>query len=129
MSADKDQARDFSLMKSADQLISAQGLVENVPAEASAEPSGLTAAAAADAGSADEAASPVGLTDTRSSRARRWTALESITVRNFKATEKATIPLGGVTILVGPNGCGNSRIEKLIRPTVKRPGSAGLHRG
>lgn len=114
MSANKDQAGDFSPMKIADQLISAHGLVENVPAEGSAEPSGLIAAATADVGSADESASPVGLTDTRSSRARRWTALESITVRNFKATEEATIPLAGVTILVGPNGCGKSSVLQAI---------------
>jgi ABC-type cobalamin/Fe3+-siderophores transport system ATPase subunit len=112
MSTDKDQGGDFSLMKSADQLISAQGLVENVPSESSAEPSGLTVAA--DADKAAETASPVGLTDTRSSRARRWSALESITVRNFKATEEATIPLGGVTILVGPNGCGKSSVLQAI---------------
>jgi ABC-type cobalamin/Fe3+-siderophores transport system ATPase subunit len=61
-----------------------------------------------------EPASPVGITDTRSSRARRWSVLESITVRNFKATEKATIPLDGVTILVGPNGCGKSSVLQAI---------------
>ena len=46
--------------------------------------------------------------DTRSRRARAWTPLESITVRNFKATLEAIIPLGQVTILVGPNGSGKS---------------------
>jgi hypothetical protein len=45
-----------------------------------------------------------GLIDTRSARARRWNRLSSITVHNFKAIQEATIPLGDVTILVGPNG-------------------------
>lgn len=53
-------------------------------------------------------AEPVGLTDTRSTRARRWTRLQTIRVTNFKATKDALIPLANVTILVGPNGSGKS---------------------
>jgi len=57
---------------------------------------------------------PIGVTDTRSLRARRWSTLESITVRGFKATNVATIPLDRVTILVGPNGCGKSSVLQAI---------------
>ncbi|MFC6621411.1 ATP-dependent nuclease [Novosphingobium panipatense] len=56
----------------------------------------------------------VGIADTRSVRARRWSTLESITVRGFKATTVATIPLDRVTILVGPNGCGKSSVLQAI---------------
>lgn len=59
-------------------------------------------------------ATALSITDTRSTKARRWTALESITVRNFKATEEAIIPVGRVTILVGPNGCGKSSVLQAI---------------
>ncbi|QNE07831.1 ATP-binding protein (plasmid) [Croceicoccus marinus] len=52
--------------------------------------------------------------DTRSVRARRWTPLESITVKNFKATQEAAIPLGQVTILVGPNGSGKSSVLQAV---------------
>lgn len=54
------------------------------------------------------------LVDTRSRRARVWTRLESITVRNFKATLEAVIPLGQVTILVGPNGSGKSSVLQAV---------------
>ncbi|MBF0247835.1 MAG: AAA family ATPase [Alphaproteobacteria bacterium] len=54
------------------------------------------------------------IADTRSSRARRWSSLNSITVRNFKATEEAVIPVSRVTILVGPNGCGKSSVLQAI---------------
>jgi hypothetical protein len=60
------------------------------------------------------APSPGVLADTRSVRARRWSALESITVRGFKAVELAAIPLEHVTILVGPNGCGKSSVLQAI---------------
>ncbi|MFC3214122.1 AAA family ATPase [Novosphingobium panipatense] len=40
--------------------------------------------------------------------------MESITVRGFKATTVATIPLDRVTILVGPNGCGKSSVLQAI---------------
>jgi predicted ATPase len=50
----------------------------------------------------------LGLPDIRTSRQRRWSLLESVVVENFKAIEKAEIPLGIVTILVGPNGSGKS---------------------
>lgn len=58
--------------------------------------------------------SSLGLVDTRSVRARRWSTLDSITVRGFKATSEATIPLDHVTILVGPNGCGKSSVLQAI---------------
>jgi len=54
------------------------------------------------------------VTDTRSRRARLWTRLESVAVRNFKATREAVIPLGQVTILVGPNGSGKSSVLQAI---------------
>jgi ABC-type cobalamin/Fe3+-siderophores transport system ATPase subunit len=56
----------------------------------------------------------MGLVDTRSVRARRWSTLDSITVRGFKAASEATIPLDHVTILVGPNGCGKSSVLQAI---------------
>ncbi len=56
----------------------------------------------------------VAFPDTRSARAKRWTPLESITVQNFKAVKRANIPLGKVTILVGPNGCGKSSVLQAI---------------
>jgi ABC-type cobalamin/Fe3+-siderophores transport system ATPase subunit len=52
--------------------------------------------------------------DTRSTRARRWTPLTGITVRNFKAAVSAEIPLSNVTILVGPNGSGKSSVLQAI---------------
>lgn len=61
-----------------------------------------------------EPRSAITLTDTRSRRARVWTRLESITVRNFKATLEAVIPLGQVTILVGPNGSGKSSVLQAV---------------
>lgn len=54
------------------------------------------------------------IADTRSTRARRWSPLESITVSRFKAVTVATIPLDSVTILVGPNGCGKSSVLQAI---------------
>lgn len=65
--------------------------------------------------------SPMGISDTRSSRARRWNRLDSITVRNFKATEEATISLGDVTILVGPNGSGKSSVLQAIHWAARAP--------
>jgi ABC-type lipoprotein export system ATPase subunit len=53
---------------------------------------------------------PIGISDTRSIRARRWSRVDAITIRNFKAIQEATIPLGDVTILVGPNGSGKSSV-------------------
>lgn len=60
------------------------------------------------------ASTNMGLVDTRSVRARRWSTLDSITVRGFKAASEATIPLDHVTILVGPNGCGKSSVLQAI---------------
>lgn len=57
---------------------------------------------------------PVGVTDTRSLRARKWIRLDSIQIKNFKAIQDVTIPLGDVTILVGPNGCGKSSALQAI---------------
>ena len=56
----------------------------------------------------------IGVADMRSVRARRWSRLETITVRNFKATQEAIIPLGQVTILVGPNGSGKSSVLQAV---------------
>ncbi|MBQ2262922.1 MAG: AAA family ATPase [Loktanella sp.] len=52
--------------------------------------------------------------DSRSTRAKRWTSLTEISVRNFKAAKEAVIPLGNVTILVGPNGSGKSSVLQAI---------------
>jgi len=57
---------------------------------------------------------PIELVDSRSSRARRWNPLASVTVRRFKAVKEVTVPLDGVTILVGPNGCGKSSVLQAI---------------
>jgi ABC-type cobalamin/Fe3+-siderophores transport system ATPase subunit len=57
---------------------------------------------------------PIQAIDTRSRRARSWTSLDSIVVRNFKAIKEAVIPLGQVTILVGPNGSGKSSVLQAI---------------
>ena len=56
----------------------------------------------------------VGSVDTRTTRAKRWSSLESITVKNFKAAVSAQIPMQDVTILVGPNGCGKSSVLQAI---------------
>ena len=52
--------------------------------------------------------------DTRSTRAKRWTSLTGISVRSFKAAKEAEIPLGNVTILVGPHGSGKSSVLQAI---------------
>lgn len=55
------------------------------------------------------------LSDTRSTRGKRWEPLEKITVCDFKAVKRAEIPVGdAVTILVGPNSCGKSSILQAI---------------
>ena len=64
--------------------------------------------------SGPETATSIELADTRSHRARRWSPLETVTVKNFKAAKEAAIPLGRVTILVGPNGCGKSSVLQAI---------------
>lgn len=95
-----------------DDLQSRQELEEEgVPAENAAIGSDKTQTGT------EESSSPptlVELADTRSVRARRWNALEAITVRGFKAVKEATIPLDSVTILVGPNGCGKSSVLQAI---------------
>ncbi|WP_108262872.1 ATP-dependent nuclease [Mangrovicoccus ximenensis] len=52
--------------------------------------------------------------DSRSTRAKRWTPLTEVSVREFKAAKNVDIPLGNVTILVGPNGCGKSSVLQAI---------------
>jgi ABC-type cobalamin/Fe3+-siderophores transport system ATPase subunit len=108
---DQPTTADAILLKRADELISAQGLTQDVPFENSVD-------SAKDLGERERgsssASAPIGITDTRSIRARRWSSLESITVRGFKAADEATIPLDRVTILVGPNGCGKSSVLQAI---------------
>lgn len=82
----------------------------SVDGEAESDPK----AVAPKGGKSGSPTSVLGLPDTRSVRARRWSTLESITVRGFKATKEATIPLDRVTILVGPNGCGKSSVLQAI---------------
>ncbi|MBF0332103.1 MAG: AAA family ATPase, partial [Alphaproteobacteria bacterium] len=99
------------MLKSAKELVSAQrytgdGPSEDATTESNGPPEGD--------GVLPPQYAPVGVTDTRSVRARRWSTLESITVRGFKATEVATIPLDHVTIVVGPNGCGKSSVLQAI---------------
>lgn len=83
---------------------------QSVDGEAESDPK----AVAPQGGKTGLPTSVLGLPDTRSVRARRWSTLESITVRGFKATKEATIPLDRVTILVGPNGCGKSSVLQAI---------------
>ncbi len=99
----------YTMLKAPEEIASAQGHTEDVPA-------GNPRADGSETPVADAAApsTPVGIADTRSARARRWSALESVTVRGFKATQEATIPLDRVTILVGPNGCGKSSVLQAI---------------
>lgn len=68
----------------------------------------------AEIGATIEEISGTHVVDSRSTRAKRWTPLTGITVRNFKAAKEAEIPLGDVTILVGPNGCGKSSVLQAI---------------
>ncbi|WP_245503479.1 ATP-dependent nuclease [Aquabacterium lacunae] len=92
-------------------LARAEGLVATVPDDVT-----LTGGSQqfAEVGFSTSPPPIVEIADTRSVRARRWTPLESITVRRFKAVKEATIPLDGVTILVGPNGCGKSSVLQAI---------------
>jgi AAA15 family ATPase/GTPase len=43
----------------------------------------------------------------------------SVTIENFKAIPSTTVPLGDVTILVGPNGCGKSSVLQAIHWAVR----------
>jgi ABC-type cobalamin/Fe3+-siderophores transport system ATPase subunit len=90
---------------------SVEDLNATVPADATHIGSGQTSALISPSMSPP---SIVDIIDTRSVRARRWSPLESITVTRFKAVKEATIPLDGVTILVGPNGCGKSSVLQAI---------------
>jgi energy-coupling factor transporter ATP-binding protein EcfA2 len=112
MSDEAEHAADFKILNTAEGITPAQEAVENLASEsaqvrtskeieASVEPETTTASA-------------LDIADTRSSRARRWSALDSIIVKNFKATEEAVIPISHVTILVGPNGCGKSSVLQAI---------------
>ena len=56
----------------------------------------------------------INVSDTRSSRAKHWSRIESITIRNFKAVQDTTVDLGDVTVLVGANGSGKSSILQAI---------------
>ncbi|OVE50748.1 recombinase RecF [Chromobacterium violaceum] len=52
--------------------------------------------------------------DNLSGKKIKWSKLESISISNFKAIDKLTVPLKEVTILVGPNGSGKSSILQAI---------------
>ncbi|MGO3933507.1 ATP-dependent nuclease [Rhodopseudomonas pseudopalustris] len=103
-----DKPDDLQELKPAPALASAQGHVESV----SPLQSDLTNSSADESAPSD--GSTLGIADTRSTRARRWSPLETICVKNFKATKEASIPLRDVTILVGPNGCGKSSVLQAI---------------
>lgn len=96
-----DPANEVQVLKVAGDIASAVAFVSDIP-----EPEYEAALA--------ESQPSLTVTDTRSRRARVWTRLESITVRNFKATLEAVIPLGQVTILVGPNGSGKSSVLQAV---------------
>jgi len=51
---------------------------------------------------------------TKSSKTIRWNKLGSIEIKNFKAIEQITLPLGDVNIMVGPNGSGKSSVLQAI---------------
>ncbi len=48
------------------------------------------------------------------SRTLKWSKLNSIEVKNFKAIEQLLLPLDDVTIMVGPNGSGKSSALQAI---------------
>lgn len=101
----------FKARKKTDISAGSQGRMVDISAED--EPTDRSGTPAGSGGASSTPAT-LGITDTRSVRARRWSALETITVRDFKATKVATIPLDRVTILVGPNGCGKSSVLQAI---------------
>lgn len=102
---------DSSKLMGADDLGKNQGLDEGSPIKDAAIGGSQPPLVTSDSSSLPKL---VELSDTRSVRARRWSVLESITVRKFKAVKEATIPLDSVTILVGPNGCGKSSVLQAI---------------
>jgi hypothetical protein len=77
-------------------------------------------AAVAPSGSDFSVSAPaVIVSDTRTNRARRWSKVDSISIENFKAINKTTIPLGDVTILVGPNSSGKSSVLQAVHWAVR----------
>ncbi|MDE1163779.1 MAG: AAA family ATPase [Acidobacteriaceae bacterium] len=58
--------------------------------------------------------SAVIVSDTRTNKARRWSKVESIEIENFKAIKRTKVPLGDVTVLVGPNSSGKSSVLQAV---------------
>jgi len=61
----------------------------------------------------------VGVPEPRPNIARRWSKVESVSVKNFKAIKETKVPLGEVTILVGPNGSGKSSALQAIHWEIR----------
>ncbi|MEJ6008134.1 ATP-binding protein [Paucibacter sp. AS339] len=117
MNSQKAQQNEDSLAGFFDEDDAASGLgrAEDRSATVAAEGVPISGAQAyAETGTSNSPPSIIEIADTRSPRARRWSPLESITVTQFKAVKKASIPLDSVTILVGPNGCGKSSVLQAI---------------
>jgi ABC-type cobalamin/Fe3+-siderophores transport system ATPase subunit len=102
---------DLPMSKVVDDPTSIQGLESVLPTESAAIHSNEPKT---ESGVSSLPSPLVEFSDTRSVRARRWSPLESVTVRGFKAVTEAIIPLDSVTILVGPNGCGKSSVLQAI---------------
>lgn len=108
MNDEAERAAHFNVLKSPEEITPAQGVTEDVGPSSGPIDSTKKTAPETDSTSALDVA------DTRSPRARRWSVLDSMTVKNFKAAEEAVIPVSRVTILVGPNGCGKSSVLQAI---------------